>query len=903
MVNWNVGGKLILTSLLSGALLACGTKQELPQDAPSSSLVPPPVVTSPSVSSVFNNQDDLVLSGSCDVGLTVSVSGAHTESALCADGSFSFSVNKTSDAQYNFTLNQVDQGLGEVSSDVSISWTRDTVAPSAPAVVSPSTPYLSNTNVVTLNGSCESGATVEIDGASSSSTVCTASNTFSFSLSSSVDGTYNFTLKQIDLATNESAVSNFDWTRDTVAPLAPVILSPASNPYNSDESSFSLSGSCEAGSQVSLSGDQVESQSCASGSFLFTLSKSVDGTYNYSLSASDLAGNVSSSVSFQWIRYTPQGTPPTPILSSPTPNPHLSNTNSIIIAGTCVSGNTVTLSGDVVAGDVTNPAGSLTTSCVSNSFSFTVGKSVDGTYNIDVTQTNSDLATSPAATATWTRDTVAPAQVVIAVPATNPYSSAGDLTISGSCESDATVTLSGDDSQQVTCVSNSFSFTVVESIDGVYSYDLSQTDVAGNVSAIVTLDWTRSSAVVPDPTIDTPVASPYLSNDPSLVISGVCNDGYTVTLSGFTAGEVTSPAGSLTQVCSSNFYSFSVTRSSEGSAIIGAMQTYLGTDSNVVTKEWVLDTTVPETTITTSPSGMNYLYGDVSISFESNEVGATFECSLNGGAYAACSSPHVISNPANGSYSFSVRAKDLVNTDATPAVASWTQEAHQTVALYHMDSADTFTDFSNYSGAQSNSLTNNNGVADASGQFAQAQAFSGSSAYARVMDNLSQDTLNGVSTLEFWFKPSALPGNNQYMALVSKAGSSGNFGWSILLKKQGGGSNYKLVLRGSLDGTAVTEVAGTNFTPTVGAWAHFAVTFNRGDVALYYNGALVGTGAIGTAGSSVLYSSTADLQVGGTHSMGTVNSAAAGSFDEVRFSQVIRYTGAFTPSASAFAAD
>ena len=83
------------------------------------------------------------------------------------------------------------------------------------------------------------------------------------------------------------------------------------------------------------------------------------------------------------------------------------------------------------------------------------------------------------------------------------------------------------------------------------------------------------------------------------------------------------------------------------------------------------DRTKPETTIT----GASKTDTSASFSFSANEP-ATFECKLDAGSYASCTSPKAYSGLAAGTHTFSVRATDMgQNVDASPATHSWTIEA------------------------------------------------------------------------------------------------------------------------------------------------------------------------------------------------------------------------------------
>jgi hypothetical protein len=68
--------------------------------------------------------------------------------------------------------------------------------------------------------------------------------------------------------------------------------------------------------------------------------------------------------------------------------------------------------------------------------------------------------------------------------------------------------------------------------------------------------------------------------------------------------------------------------------------------------------------------------GDATFAFDGSDGNgnslSTFECSLDGAAYAPCSSPQSYSGLADGTHTFQVRSKDGGgNVDATPASYSW----------------------------------------------------------------------------------------------------------------------------------------------------------------------------------------------------------------------------------------
>ena len=77
----------------------------------------------------------------------------------------------------------------------------------------------------------------------------------------------------------------------------------------------------------------------------------------------------------------------------------------------------------------------------------------------------------------------------------------------------------------------------------------------------------------------------------------------------------------------------------------------------------------PDTSITAGPKGN--VAPNVAFSFSSNKTGTSFECSLDGAAYSACTSPKPYSSLSEGTHTFKVRAIGPGGKDETPAERSF----------------------------------------------------------------------------------------------------------------------------------------------------------------------------------------------------------------------------------------
>jgi large repetitive protein len=86
---------------------------------------------------------------------------------------------------------------------------------------------------------------------------------------------------------------------------------------------------------------------------------------------------------------------------------------------------------------------------------------------------------------------------------------------------------------------------------------------------------------------------------------------------------------------------------------------------------FVIDVTPPETNLASTPPASTEAT-TAAFGFNSPDGGATFECRLDGAAFAGCTSPVNLSGLGVGTHTFRVRAIDaLGNADPTPAEFTW----------------------------------------------------------------------------------------------------------------------------------------------------------------------------------------------------------------------------------------
>ena len=194
--------------------------------------------------------------------------------------------------------------------------------------------------------------------------------------------------------------------------------------------------------------------------------------------------------------------------------------------------------------------------------------------------------------------------------------------------------------------------------DGPHSFEVRATDAVGNTDPDAALASFAVDTVAPQTTIDTP--PPATTNDPTPTIafsSSKPNSTFECKVDAGAFAACTSPI--TLAALGDGPHSFEVR----------ATDAVDNTDPDAALAYFAVDTAAPQTTIDTPPPATTN-DPTPTIAFSSSKPNSSFECKVDAGAFAACTSPITLAALADGPHSFEVRATDaLDNTDPDPALA------------------------------------------------------------------------------------------------------------------------------------------------------------------------------------------------------------------------------------------
>lgn len=292
----------------------------------------------------------------------------------------------------------------------------------------------------------------------------------------------------------------------------------------------------------------------------------------------------------------------------------------------------------------------------------------DGSHTFEVLARD-QLATADPSPATyeWEVDTTHPAVFFESLPP-NPSNQTGATVefsvtdFGGSGVSSVGCQLDGG---QLTPCSSPVSYSSLA--DGPHEVVVWVTDNVGHTSFDF-YNWTIDTTA-PTTTIEAKPSDPSNSASPSFSFSGADPGG-----SGVASFECKLDAGAF-EACTSPK---ALAGLGDGSHTfeVRAKDAVGNTDATPAAYTWTVDTTAPTTTLETQPTNPSNSAAP-SFTFSGADPGgsgvASFECKVDAGAFAACTSPKSLSGLSNGQHTFEVKAKDNAgNNDATPATYAWT---------------------------------------------------------------------------------------------------------------------------------------------------------------------------------------------------------------------------------------
>ena len=200
--------------------------------------------------------------------------------------------------------------------------------------------------------------------------------------------------------------------------------------------------------------------------------------------------------------------------------------------------------------------------------------------------------------------------------------------------------------------------------ENTYTFEVRATDVAGNVDA------TPASFTF---TVDTTPANTTITSSPPTASSST-SASFSFTASDAGPGFECSIDGGAFTDCSSP-KSYAGLSEAAHTFAVRAEDAAGNLDPTPATHAWTVDQTAPDTSFLSTPANPS-ANPTPTFGVGSTETPSTFECDLDGGGWAACSTPFTTPSLADGSHTLKARATDAAgNTDASEVTFTWLVDA------------------------------------------------------------------------------------------------------------------------------------------------------------------------------------------------------------------------------------
>jgi Bacterial Ig domain/Fibronectin type III domain len=460
-------------------------------------------------------------------------------------------------------------------------------------------------------------------------------------------GSHAFQVRATDGSGNtDPTPASRSWTVDTVPPAANITSSPP-DPSNSSSASFSfMSDDPNATYQCSL--DNSAWAACTSPKAYTGLA---DGAHTFSVRGTDALGNVDPAPpAFTWTIDTVP--PDTTITAGP--------------QGTATSDSaTFTFTSTETPSTFECSLDSAPFAACTSPASYSGLANGDHTFSVRATDAAGNTDATPTARS-WTVNVAIADTTPPTVSLTSPADGSsvhGKLVLSADASDDVAVDhvdflVNG----TVVGTAGSAPYTVswdsTTTSDGSVTIAARAVDTSGNATTsdgrTVTVDNTP-----PDTNIDSGPSGAVSATTASFAFSSNESATFECSLDGSAFSSCTSP--NSYDALADGTHTFQV-RAADSTGNV---------DATPATRSWTVDTGPPDTSITGGPAG-TVNSRSATFSFTATENNVTFACSVDGSAFAGCSSPATYTGMSDGAHTFQVRATDGAgNVDATPASRTW----------------------------------------------------------------------------------------------------------------------------------------------------------------------------------------------------------------------------------------
>ncbi|WP_425334798.1 adventurous gliding motility protein AgmC [Myxococcus stipitatus] len=611
-------------------------------------------ISTPVDGSVINNAV-VTYSGTAEPGATVTVSVDGTvvgTTTAAANGTWSVpGVATLSEGPHSVTATAEDEA-GNTASDTN-TFTVNTQT--SVSITTPADGAVLTDGVVTYSGTAEAGATVtvSVDGNIVGTVTAAANGTWSLPVPATlVDGPHSVTATADDGSGNTATDTN-TFTVNTQTSVS--ITTPADGAVLTS-GVVTYTGTAEPGATVTVTVDgNVVGTTTAAANGSWSVSGVAtlgEGPHSVTATAEDEAGNTATDT-----------------------NTFTVDTQTFVTITAPAEG--AVLPGGVVTYSGTAELGALVTVTVDGNGVGTATVAPNGTWSLSVPSTLADGNHTVTATAedeagntatdTNTFRVDSRTSVVITTPVDGAVLQDGSVTYTGTAEPGATVTVTVDGNVIGTVVAAADGNWMMPGpatlADGPHSVTATAEDDAGNTATDTNAFRVDTSTSVD---ITAPTEGEVLTNG-VVTYTGTAEPGVTVTVQvdGVTVGTVTATVdGTWSLPVAAPLF--------DGPHTVVATAEDSTGNTATDTVNFAVDT-VPDTRITENPaatsSSMIARFNFVSVSGDPRD---TFECSLDGAAFAVCTGPIDYTNLPQGQHTFQVRAVDADgDVDATPATFNW----------------------------------------------------------------------------------------------------------------------------------------------------------------------------------------------------------------------------------------